>query len=121
MLCCCYVVVVVVVMSWAHWDLIEGRRLLVLVCAWTVQVWDTTDLDALKQLATMDCDDRLVCAQVVHHDSLGVLLPSSLLVYSLSTHILLHRIRFPGVASALQSSPHFIVVVSGHAHHVYDS
>jgi len=98
----CYVVVVVivVVMSWAYWDLIERQCLLVLVCTWTVQVWDITDLNALKQLATMNYNDHLVCVQVVYHDSLDMLLPSLLLVYSLSTHILLHQIHFFGVASA---------------------
>jgi len=100
-------------MSWAHWDEVDGGRVLVVVSARTVEVWDGTDPGALRQLLAMDCDDRLVCARVVNKTWLGVLLPSALLVYSVRMpSVLQQRFPFGGVGCGLASSGQFVVVVS---------
>jgi len=96
------------------WDEVDGeRRVLVVVSARTVEVWDATEPRALRQLLTMDCDDRLVCARVVNKKWIGVLLPSSLVVYSLSAvSVVEQRYPFSGVGCRLESSGKFVVVVS---------
>jgi len=101
-------------MSWAHWDEVDGgQRVLVVVSARTVEVWDATEPGALRELLAMDCDDRLVCARVVNKKWIGVLLPSSLVVYSLSpVSVLERRFPFSGVGCGLESSGKFVVVVS---------
>jgi len=102
-------------MRWAHWDEVDGGRMLVVVSARTIEVWDASVLGTLRQLLAMECEDRVVCARVVSRTCVGVLLPSSLLVYSVSAPgvcVLQQRMGFAGAGCGVAVSGGIAVVVS---------
>ncbi|KAF5344506.1 hypothetical protein D9756_011356 [Leucocoprinus leucothites] len=128
--------------TWALWDVLSHRRVLIIAYTTGIQIWDSSDLGSVAEILnlTLDSEDwamdvagrtvrfnAFVKAAVLpfspsdllasHCPLLGILLSSStqqsaFFIYSLKNHQIVQRIALPGIASTFESNDHFIVITT---------
>ncbi|KAF8522572.1 hypothetical protein BU17DRAFT_44501 [Hysterangium stoloniferum] len=116
--------------SWATWDHIEGTRVLILAYTSGLQIWDTSNLVAVREILNLKTESLHIAGQVQSalvlpepvdgpddfansRPLLGIVSPTHLTVFSLSTYSVIKQLPFTD-ASNVVARPTFIVIATRH-------